>query len=70
MTTFDSEYKELIRNYAEQTEHLYKEFSYDGGLDGPDELERRELFFAYKQKLKALRAKYGIEDSPAKIQVN
>ncbi|MDR2712481.1 MAG: hypothetical protein LBB91_05140 [Clostridiales bacterium] len=71
MTTFKTEYQELARNYFELTKDLDEKYPYEGGLDGPFELERRKLFYAYQDMLDELKAKYGIVDlPPVKIQTN
>ena len=68
---FNAEYKESAKNYYELTRDLDAKFPYEGGLDGPMEIERRKLFYAYQDKLDELKFKYGIKDlPPVKIQTN
>ena len=71
MTTFKTEYQDLIKDYYEKTKDLHKLYPWEGGLDGKAEEERRKYAQEYQKKLYALKEKYGTQDLQlAKQQAN
>ena len=60
--TFDTEYKELLGWYVDEKNKIPDIRS--GMLDGGSTLEQRALDAEYRKRLKALRKKYNIEQTP------
>jgi hypothetical protein len=64
MTTFDNEYQTLLQWYFVDIRKELDRIPAGSGFDGPREIKRREYAQEYQQKLKKLKAKYGIKELP------
>jgi len=64
MTAFDREYQDLLQWYFIDIRKELDEIPTGFEFDGPRETKRRRYAQEYQQKLKALKAKYGIEVLP------
>ena len=61
MNVFNSEYQALLQWYFVDIRKELDKIPAGSCLDGPRETKRREYAQEYQQKLKALKAKYGVE---------